>query len=129
MMRRIHDARQQFRRALLATTAVVVFTLTTSGFAAADDAKSFVDAQKPGGTVKLYSAPGEKEGVMDAPTLPLAVDGPSEHGFYPVKVNGKSYWVDGMSVKVVRNAQIARCSESAGVQSAATLGAASNRCH
>ena len=125
-MRNVRIARRRIQHAFL-TTAVVAALIAGAGGAAFAQAPTYVDALKPGGSVSLYSAPDTKSNAIDAPTLPLLVQGASQHGFYPVKVNGKSYWVDGMVVKVVRSAQ-ARCSQSAGVQAAGTLGAAANRC-
>ncbi len=125
-MKKVRDIKQRLRHAFLAATAIAAFAATAGGMAFADET-TYVDAPKPGGTVKLYSAPGDRNSVMIAPTLPLRVTGASQHGFYPVTVNQQPYWVDGMDVKTIRNAQ-ARCSQSAGIQSAGTLGAATNRC-
>ncbi|WNC93389.1 hypothetical protein RI103_21525 [Paraburkholderia sp. FT54] len=126
-MKQAQNVWRRVTSAFLAATTVVALTATV-GSMASDQPATYVDSQKPGGTVKLYSAPDIHSVVMDAPTLPLLVQGASDHGFYPVKVNDKPYWVDGMAVKVVRDVQAARCSKSAGVQAAGTLGAATNRC-
>jgi hypothetical protein len=126
-VKQAQDVWHRFTHAFLAATMVAALTAMTGGKAFADEHTTYVDSQKPGGTVKLYGAPDIHSVAMDAPTLPLLVQGASDHGFYPVKVNGKPYWVDGMAVKVVRQAQ-AQCSKPAGVQSAGTLGAATNRC-
>lgn len=125
-MQQVRDARQQIKYAFVAASTVVMFT-TTGGNAFAQ-APTYIDALRPGGTVKLHSAPDAKSSTIDAPKLPIAVQGASKNGFYPVDVGGKPYWADGMDVKVVRNAA-ARCSQSAGVQAAGTLGAATNRCN
>ncbi|WP_454827126.1 hypothetical protein [Paraburkholderia xenovorans] len=125
-MQQVRDTRQRIKYAFVTVTAAIAVSAAASGTASAQ-APTYVDAQKPGGTVKLYSAPDIKSSAIDAPTLPLLVQGASQHDFYPVKVDGKPYWVDGMDVKVVRSAQ-ARCSQSAGIQAAGTLGAAANRC-
>jgi hypothetical protein len=126
-VKQAQDVWPRVTHAFLTATTVVALTATASSMAFAQPA-TYVDSQKPGGTVKLYSAPDIHSVVMDAPTLPLLVQDASDHGFYPVKVDGKRYWVDGMAVKVVRDVQAARCSKSAGVQAAGTLGAATNRC-
>ncbi|MFM0168496.1 hypothetical protein [Paraburkholderia sediminicola] len=126
-MQKVRDARQRIKYAFVVATTAAVFTTASGGMAIAQE-PTYVDAPKPGGTVKLYGAPDIKSSAIDAPTLPLAVQGASVSGFYPVKVDGKPYWVRGIDVKVVRNAQAARCSKSAGVQAAGTLGAATNRC-
>lgn len=126
-MRKVLDARQRIKYAFVVATVAAAFTSTGGGMALAQ-APAYVDAPKPGGTVKLYGAPDLKSSTIDAPTLPLAVQGASVSGFYPVKVDGKPYWVYGVDTKVIREAQAARCSKSAGVQAAGTLGAATNRC-
>ncbi|VVD34106.1 hypothetical protein [Paraburkholderia dioscoreae] len=125
-MQQVRDTRQRLKHAFLTAAVAVAFTATAGGTASAQT-PTYVDAKKPGETVKLYSAPDKKSRVIDAPTLPLLVQGASQHDFYPVKVDGKPYWADGLEVKVVRSAQ-ARCSQSAGIQAAGTLGAAANRC-
>lgn len=125
-MRKVRDTTPLLKHICRMTAAVAALTIALGSMAAADE-PTYVDADQPGGTVKLYNSPGAKESAMDAPTLPLRITGPSQHQFYPVTVNNRPYWVSGMDVKVIRNAQV-KCSESAGVQSAATLGAATNRC-
>ncbi|MFM0624814.1 hypothetical protein [Paraburkholderia xenovorans] len=125
-MNQARDTTRRITYAFLAAAAAVTFAVMAGGLAFAQ-APTYVDARKTGEPVKLYSAPDTKSSSIIAPTLPLLVQGASQHDFYPVKVDGKPYWVDGMSVKVVRSAQ-ARCSKSAGVQAAGTLGAATNRC-
>ncbi|MFM0227008.1 hypothetical protein [Paraburkholderia dipogonis] len=125
-MQKVRDARQRIKHALLAATAATAFAAITGGNAFAQTPTS-VEALKPGEAVKIYSAPDTKSSSKNAAESRLAVMGASKNGFYPVTSEGKPYWVDGMTVKVVRNAQ-ARCSQSAGVQAAGTLGAAANRC-
>ncbi|PRY07964.1 hypothetical protein [Paraburkholderia sp. BL25I1N1] len=125
-MNKVRDIKPLRRHASLAATSLAVIAATLGDVAAADD-QPYIYAPQPGATVKLYNSPGDKDSAMDAPSLPLHATGPSQHQFYPVTVNGRPYWVNGMDVKVGRKAQ-AQCSESAGVQSAATLGAATNRC-
>lgn len=126
-MKQARDVWQRITHAFLAATTAAALTAMAAGTALSDEHTTYVDSQKPGGIVKLYGAPDIHSVAMDAPTLPLLVQGASDHGFYPVTVNGKPYWVDGMAVKVVRKAQ-AQCSKPAGVQAAGTLGAATNRC-
>ncbi|ACD18546.1 hypothetical protein [Paraburkholderia phytofirmans] len=125
-MNKVRDTRPRLRHASLAAASLAMIAVTLGNVAAADE-QPYIYAPQPGATVKLYNSPGDKESAMDAPSLPLHATGPSQHQFYPVTVNGRSYWVNGLDVKVVRKAQ-AQCSQSAGVQSAATLGAATNRC-
>ncbi|MFM0055982.1 hypothetical protein PQR64_10190 [Paraburkholderia phytofirmans] len=125
-MNKVRNTKPLLRHASLAAASLSVIALTLGNVAAADE-QPYIYAPQPGATVKLYNAPGDKESAMDAPSLPLHATGPSHNQFYPVTVNGRPYWVNGMDVKVSRKAQ-AQCSESAGVQSAATLGAATNRC-
>ncbi|REG51672.1 hypothetical protein B0G80_8174 [Paraburkholderia sp. BL6669N2] len=127
-MQKVRDARQRVKHALLAATAALAFAATAGGYVFAQTQAS-VDALKPGAAVKLYSAPDTKSSSVDADakSLPLPIAGASQKGFYPVKIGQTTYWADGMAVKIVRNVQ-ARCSQSAGVQAAGTLGAAANRC-
>ncbi|MFM0005571.1 hypothetical protein PQR57_31785 [Paraburkholderia dipogonis] len=125
-MNKVRDTKPLLRYASLVAASLAVIAATLGGVAVADE-PTYIDAQKPGGTVRLYNSPGDKDSAMDAPSLPLRVTGPSQHQFYPVTVNSRPYWVSGIDVKVVRKTQ-AQCSQSAGVQSAATLGAATNRC-
>ncbi|PRX36343.1 hypothetical protein B0G75_101532 [Paraburkholderia sp. BL18I3N2] len=125
-MNEVRDTKPLRRHALFAAASLAMIAASFGSVAAGDD-QPYLYAPQPGATVKLYNSPGDKDSAMDAPSLPLHATGQSQHQFYPVTVNGRPYWVNGMDVKVVRKAQ-AQCSQSAGVQSAATLGAATNRC-
>ena len=89
---------------------------------------TLVEPSRPSEAIKLYKAAGDKESIRDAPKdAPLHVSGAPKGGFYPVVVQGQTYWVDGMAVKLHRGTG-AQCSESASIHAAGTLGAATNRC-
>jgi hypothetical protein len=89
-----------------------------------------VEPIREGAPIKLYSGPSTKDRAPDAApeNMPLQTKGPANNGFYPVvDPKGKSFWVDGMEIKLQRD-NTAACNLSAGVHAAGQLGAATNQC-
>ncbi|QGZ60904.1 hypothetical protein [Paraburkholderia acidisoli] len=77
----------------------------------------------------LYAAPGDAQPVTTTHVAGLPWDVlESQKQFFRVKLDGKNYWVDGMSVHLSRAVK-AKCEKSAGgAINAADLGASTNRC-
>ena len=118
---------QHFKQ-LLPLAALTLTLAFGANVRAATEQPTLVEPSRPSEAIKLYKAPGDKESIMDAPKdAPLHVSGAPTGGFYPVVVQGQTYWVDGMAVKLHRGTR-AQCSESASIHAAGTLGAATNRC-